>query len=81
MPGQLAQRDADCERDVSIARLAHELRLPLGIILTALKVMREPGCASGQRPRAVIERQAELLRRLVDDLIEATGAEDSPTRP
>lgn len=75
MLGQPLQLDPDRQRDVVIARLAHEMRLPIGIILTALKVMREPG-ASGQRPREVIERQADLLRRLVDELIDATGAGD-----
>lgn len=63
-------------KDRFIAKLAHELRQPIGIILTALKVMQERGGASDQRARDVIERQAILLRRLVDDLLDVTRVEE-----
>jgi len=62
------------QKDIFVAKLAHELRQPIGIILTALKVLRERG-ARGEpatRARDVIERQARLLRRLVDDLLDVT---------
>lgn len=62
--------DSD-QKDIFVAKLAHELRQPVGIILTALKVMRERGDASN-RARDVIERQARLLRRLVEDLLDVT---------
>lgn len=62
--------DSD-QKDIFVAKLAHELRQPVGIILTALKVLRERGDDS-TRARDVIERQARLLRRLVEDLLDVT---------
>lgn len=59
------------QKDVFVAKLAHELRQPIGAILTAVNVMREHGDAA-DRARDVIERQARLLRRLVDDLLDVT---------
>jgi signal transduction histidine kinase len=59
------------QKDIFVAKLAHELRQPIGAILTAITVMREHGDAA-ERARAVIERQARLLRRLVDDLLDVT---------
>ena len=62
--------------DRFIAKLAHELRQPIGIILTALKVMRERSGGTDHRACDVIERQAVLLRRLVDDLLDVTRVEE-----
>ena len=56
-------------RDEFMAMLGHELRNPLGAILLALPLLRE---GNGERPRAIIERQARRLARLVDDLLEGS---------
>jgi signal transduction histidine kinase/CheY-like chemotaxis protein len=56
-----------------LAMLGHELRNPLAAIAAAnrLLTMSEQRDARGARPLAVIDRQVEHLRRLVDDLLEA----------
>ncbi|HVI94399.1 MAG TPA: ATP-binding protein, partial [Anaeromyxobacter sp.] len=56
-------------RDEFMAMLGHELRNPLGAILLALPLLRE---GNGERPRAIVERQARRLARLVDDLLEVS---------
>jgi signal transduction histidine kinase len=55
-----------------LAMLGHELRNPLAAIAAASRVLTisEQGDTRA-RPRAVIDRQVEHLRRLVDDLLEA----------
>ena len=65
----------DNQKDLFIAKLAHELRQPIGIILPAIKVMRERGDGTDHRARDIIERQAILLGRLVDDLLDITRVE------
>src|SRR5690606_31130030 len=50
--------------------LGHELRNPLAPILTALHLMRMRGGNALERERNVIERQAQHLVRLVDDLLD-----------
>jgi signal transduction histidine kinase/ActR/RegA family two-component response regulator len=67
-------RRADRHKDEFLATLAHELRNPLAAIRTALQVMhmkaddREAQAAS----RAVIDRQAAQLVRLIDDLMDVS---------
>lgn len=63
-----ALQRADVEKDQFLAMLAHELRNPLGPIVTALRLMDLKGDSSFQRERTIIGRQAALLSRLVDDL-------------
>jgi signal transduction histidine kinase len=66
------ERLAQSERrkDEFLAMLGHELRNPLAPILTAVEVMRLSGDAGHERERAVVERQARHLVRLVDDLLD-----------
>jgi signal transduction histidine kinase/CheY-like chemotaxis protein len=66
------ERLAQSERrkDEFLAMLGHELRNPLAPILTAVEVMRLSGDPSHERERAVVERQARHLVRLVDDLLD-----------
>ena len=66
------ERLAQSERrkDEFLAMLGHELRNPLAPILTAVEVMRLSGDPGHERERAVVERQARHLVRLVDDLLD-----------
>ncbi|HEY1250787.1 MAG TPA: hybrid sensor histidine kinase/response regulator [Thermoanaerobaculia bacterium] len=58
------------ERDRFLAMLSHELRNPLAAILTANELMekREPNLLAHER--GIVNRQARVLARLVDDLLD-----------
>ena len=70
--------DGIVQRDQFLAMLGHELRNPLGAVLTAAEVLdianqREgvgPEPAFVSRQTAVIRRQGVVLTRLVDDLLD-----------
>jgi CheY-like chemotaxis protein len=68
--------------EILLARVGHELRNPLSAITTALSLMREMGDsdAHGQaeRYRQIIERQVDLLRRAVDNLLDMAGIDSTP---
>jgi signal transduction histidine kinase/ActR/RegA family two-component response regulator len=67
-------REASERKDAFLAMLAHELRNPLAPIRAAadlLEVVDDGRLASA---RAVIQRQTEHMRRLVDDLLDAARA-------
>jgi PAS domain S-box-containing protein len=68
---QLLQ-EADRRKNDFLATLAHELRNPLAPIRNAVELMRLKGqLAADQRgPADVIDRQARVLTRLVDDLLD-----------
>jgi signal transduction histidine kinase len=59
-------------KDEFLAILGHELRNPLSAIVTALHVMRSDREGAMERARAVIERQATTMARLIDDLLAFT---------
>jgi len=63
---------ADRQKDVFIATLAHELRNPLAPIRNALHILASDAVdAAGTRwAREVMERQIKQLVRLVDDLLD-----------
>ena len=61
---------ANRAKDEFLAMLGHELRNPLSPILIALDMMRLRGLPDVDKERAVIERQAKHLVRLVDDLLD-----------
>jgi signal transduction histidine kinase/ActR/RegA family two-component response regulator len=69
----LAQaRQAGQAKDQFLAMFGHELRNPLSPILAALDMLdlrREP---AAQRERAIMRRQVDHLRRLVDDLLDVS---------
>jgi signal transduction histidine kinase len=69
-----ALREADRLKDEFLAMLAHELRNPLAPIRTAVQLMRFKELPEEQRSRArgVIDRQVELLVRLIDDLMDVS---------
>src|SRR5262249_53147999 len=69
-----ALREADRRKDEFLAMLAHELRNPLAPIRNAAQVLKLVGPADANQrwAREVIERQAQHLTRLVDDLLDVS---------
>jgi two-component system CheB/CheR fusion protein len=67
-------REAVRRRDQFLAMLSHELRNPLGAIVTATALLKGDG-VSVRKPDKfleVLERQAQQMTRLLDDLLEAS---------
>ena len=64
--------EASLRKDEFLAMLGHELRNPLAPITTALELMDHRADRCCLRERAVIRRQAEHMRRLVDDLMDVS---------
>jgi two-component system CheB/CheR fusion protein len=67
-----ALREADHRKDEFLAMLAHELRNPLAPIHNAVHALKRLGPPEPQLQQLfnMIDRQSELLARLVDDLLE-----------
>ncbi|HEX9945131.1 MAG TPA: PAS domain-containing protein [Thermoanaerobaculia bacterium] len=67
-----ALREADRRKDEFLATLAHELRNPLAPIRNAVQILQVQGPPDPdlQWAREVIDRQAQQLTRLVDDLLD-----------
>jgi len=66
--GELARSDE--QRNQMIATFAHEMRNPLSPLANAVHLLREG--APVDYPVKLIERQVDFMRRLVDDLMDAT---------
>jgi PAS domain S-box-containing protein len=64
---------ADRRKDEFLATLAHELRNPLAPIRQAVRIARSANATEAQRrwSHEVIERQANHMSRLLDDLLDA----------
>ena len=71
---ELAARAASDAKDRFLAVLSHELRTPLTPILLTLEGLQDPGARASetQRGLALIQRNAEALTRLIDDLLDVT---------
>ncbi len=69
---RLEAERANRSKDEFLAILGHELRNPLAPIMTALHLMRLRDPDSLAKERAIIERQAQHLVRLVDDLMDVS---------
>ena len=69
-----ALREADRRKDEFLATLAHELRNPLAPIRTGLQILkhREGDNPAVEPLRAMMDRQAGHLARLVDDLMDVS---------
>ena len=67
-----ALKEADRRKDEFLATVAHELRNPLAPIRNAVQILRVRGLpeTESQWARDVIDRQAHLMTRLVDDLLD-----------
>jgi signal transduction histidine kinase len=65
-----ALSEGERQNKLLLATLAHELRNPLAPLVTAMHLLRD--CAAPPGTLQIIDRQLALLRRLVDDLMEAT---------
>jgi len=53
--------------------LAHEMRQPLSALFSAIEILRDgQGSPSLEKAVAVIDRQAQRMNRLVEDLVEST---------
>jgi signal transduction histidine kinase len=67
-------RDRDRRKDEFLATLAHELRNPLAPIRHAVKVLERPGLPLDKQQwgREVIDRQAQRMALLLDDLLDVS---------
>jgi two-component system, chemotaxis family, CheB/CheR fusion protein len=61
-------------RDQFLAMLSHELRNPLGAVVTATAMLKAIDSPNGHKTRTVevLERQSRQMARLLDDLLEAS---------
>jgi two-component system CheB/CheR fusion protein len=66
-------QEAVRRRDQFLAMLSHELRNPLGAIVTATSMLKREAPADEAAPLiGVLERQSHQMARLLDDLLEAS---------
>jgi signal transduction histidine kinase/CheY-like chemotaxis protein len=68
-----ALRDADRRKDEFLVTLAHELRNPLAPIRSAVDLIKrspQPGAEEVRWARDILDRQAALMTRLLDDLLD-----------
>jgi PAS domain S-box-containing protein len=68
-------READRRKDEFLAMLSHELRNPLAPILNAVEILEQldPGDQDpGSQPKKIIARQAQHMKRLLDDLLDVS---------
>jgi two-component system CheB/CheR fusion protein len=66
-------KDAVRRRDEFLAMLSHELRNPLGAIVSATALLKENAVPDQQQKvLQIVERQAKQMAHLLDDLLEAS---------
>jgi len=69
-------REGVRRRDQFLAMLSHELRNPLGAIVTATALLNSPHGSTSPEKTArfvrILQRQSEQMTRLLDDLLEAS---------
>ena len=65
-------QEAVRRRDQFLAMLSHELRNPLGAVVTATAILKQKVSGTDeQRTLEILERQSRQMARLLDDLLEA----------
>jgi signal transduction histidine kinase len=71
---EAALRDADRRKDAFIATMSHELRNPLAAVRGAASVLADRAAPDARRADAVgiVQRQAAMMNRLLDDLLDTT---------
>ncbi|QDU87754.1 Autoinducer 2 sensor kinase/phosphatase LuxQ [Pirellulimonas nuda] len=69
-----ALQDADRRKDEFLATLSHELRNPLASVIGGLQLLERIGDETPEQAEArrTIDRQARLMNRLVDDLLDVS---------
>jgi two-component system CheB/CheR fusion protein len=69
-----ALAESNRRKDAFMSTLSHELRNPMGPLANAVYIIRTSGGSPAETEQAlrVIERQIDILRRLVDDLLDTT---------
>jgi two-component system CheB/CheR fusion protein len=68
-------QEAVRRRDQFLAMLSHELRNPLGAIVTATSMLKADGGSGRLKPARlleILERQSQQMAHLLDDLLEAS---------
>ncbi len=70
-----ALREANRRKDKVFSLLRHQLRNPLAPIMTALELLRLRGIDAVETERSIIERHAQHLSHLVDDLVDMASSE------
>jgi CheY-like chemotaxis protein/two-component sensor histidine kinase len=67
-------RDADRKKDEFLATLAHELRNPLAPMRNAVQILKAKGPPHPELEwaRGVLDRQGQLMARLLDDLLDVS---------
>jgi PAS domain S-box-containing protein len=73
---------ANRSKEEFLANLSHELRTPLNAILGYARILRTPGMdpAAHARAAAVIERNANMLAKLVSDVLDISRIAAGKTR-
>lgn len=68
------RREADRKKDAFLATLAHELRNPLSSIRNAVEILKTKGPPHPdlEWARGVLDRQAQLMARLLEDLLDVS---------
>lgn len=69
----VAEKEQQVERrDMFLATLSHELRNPLGAVLTAVRLLQQLKLGEGlpQQAIGIIERQSEQMASLLNDLLD-----------
>jgi len=66
-------KDASRLKDEFLATLSHEIRTPLNAVIGYTRMMRDGSVPPDRRVHAldIVERNAEVLRHLVEDVLDA----------
>ena len=79
---RLEAEEANRLKDEFLATLSHELRTPLNALVGYTRMLRDGKIGAGDQPRAfeILERNASLLTRLVDDMLDVSAIISGKTK-